>query len=121
MAIVKGKEQLCCTEKFKTYFKSIQGLGSHTLFDRYDAIENVVSKKIDDKYRHFLAQPIVDGDSISWYSKPYSETPQQLSDLQGEERAKYDQIKNETIAHYDRVINSLKDEGKTNEAECLEK
>jgi len=120
MAKVKGKQQLCSTEEYKTHFKSIQGLGSHTLFERYEAIENVVNKKVDEKYRHFLAQPVVDGNSITWFSKPYTEIPQQLSELQGEESSKYEQIKNDTIAHYNSVISLLKQEDKTNEAECLE-
>jgi subtilisin family serine protease len=120
MARVIGKEQLCSTENYRVYFKSIQGLGNHTLFTRYDAIENVVNKKIDEKYRHFLAQPVVDGDLISWFSKPYSETPQQLSALEGEKQAKYEQIKNDTIAHYKSAVNSLRQEGKTSEAECIE-
>lgn len=120
MPKVKGKEQLCSCEKYTTYFKSIQGLGAHTLFDRYDAIESVVNKKIDEEYRHFLAHPIVEGDSITWFSKPYSEIPQRLSELQGEEHTKYQQIKNDTLNHYSSVIQSLKQEGKTNEAESLE-
>lgn len=119
MAKVKGKEQLCSTDKYRTYFKSIQGLGSHTLFNRYDAIENVVNKHIDEKYRHFLAQPLEDGDSIIWFSIPYRDTPQQLSILQGEERVRYEQIKNATITHYDDIISSLTQKGKVNEAESL--
>jgi hypothetical protein len=121
MPKVKGKEQLCSCEKYKTYFKSIQGLGGHTLFDRYSDIENIVNKRIDEKYGHFLAQPVVDGDSITWFSKPYSETPLRLSELQGEKRAQYGQIKNDTLAHYQSAIASLKQQGKNSEAECLEK
>ena len=93
MPKVKGKEQLCICENYRTYFKSIQGLGGRTLFDRYDSIENIVNKRVDEKYRHFLAQPIIDGDSIYWFSKPYRETPEHLSGLQGEEHEKYEQIK----------------------------
>jgi len=120
MAKVKGKVQLCSTEKYRAHFKSIQGLGNHTLFDRYDAIENVVKKKIKERFHYFLAQPVVDGDLITWFSKPYSETPQQLSALEGTERLKYEQIKSETIGHYKSVINSLSQQGETSEAECLE-
>lgn len=120
MAKVKGKEQLCITENFRKYFKSIQGFESHSLFDRYDAIENFVNNSIDRNFRHFLAQPVVDDDLISWFSKPYNEMPQQLSALQGEEREKYELIKNETVAHYYNAINSLKQKGKKSEAECLE-
>jgi hypothetical protein len=120
MPKVKGKEQLCTCERYRTYFKSIQGLGGHTLFERYSDIENIANKKIDESYRHFLAQPEVDGDTIYWFSKPYNETPQRLSELQGEERVKYEQIKNNTTTHYQNVIASLKQQGKNSEAECLE-
>jgi subtilisin family serine protease len=120
MARVKGKEQLCRTENYKDNFKSFQGLGSFTLFERYDALENIVDRRIDGKYSHFLAQPVVDEDSITWFSKPYSETPRQLSVLQGEERARYEKIVTDTIGHYKSVISSLKQEGKASEAEGLE-
>jgi hypothetical protein len=119
MPTVTGKEELCSSKK--NYFKSVQGLGGYTLFDRYGAIENVVNKRIDKHYRHFLAQPIVEGDIITWFSKPYSEIPRRLSELQGEERTKYEQIKSNTLAHYQSVSKQLHNEGKTTEAECFEK
>lgn len=118
MSKVKGKEQLCSC--VKEYFKSTQGLGEHSLFDRYNDIENVVNKRIDKIYSHFLAQPKVESDTITWFSKPYNETPQRFSELQGEERVKYEQTKNDTIAHYQSAINLLRNESKNSEAECLE-
>ena len=121
MAKVKGKVQLCSCEKYATYFKSIQGLGNHTLFERYDAIENVVYKNVDEKYQHFLATPIIEGDSITWFSSPYSETPQRLKGLKGDEYTRYDKIKNSTLDQFNKVINTLKQENKTSEAESLEK
>ena len=118
MPKVKGKEQLCsCNVK---YFKSIQGLAGYTLFDRYKDIENIVNNKIDEKFRHFLAQPEVEDDMITWFSKPYDDTPQRLSDLLGEKYEKYERIKNETLTHFQRVIISLRNEGKNSDAECLE-
>ena len=118
MPRVKGKEQLCrCAQK---YFESIQGFGGHSLFERYPDIENVVNKKVDEKYRHFLAQPIIDGDTTTWFSKPYNETPRLFSDLQDEEKSNYDIIKNDTIAHYQKIIEILKNEGQNSEAETLE-
>ncbi len=121
MPHVKGKVQLCSCENYNKYFKSVQGLGGHSLFDRYPDIDNVVNKIIEAKYRHFLAQPEVDGDSITWFSKPFNETPQRISELQGEELEKYEQIKRETLAHYQSVTTSLKQQNKNSEAECLEK
>ncbi|MDR2824096.1 MAG: InlB B-repeat-containing protein, partial [Prevotellaceae bacterium] len=119
MPKVKGKEQLCSCPKYKTHFKSHKGLRRHSLFDRYSDIENIVNTRIDENYCHFLAQPEVDEDTIYWFSKPYRETPRRLSELQGAERARYEQIKNNTLAHYRNVISSLKSEGKNSEAECL--
>ena len=119
MPRVKGKEQLCsCKQKD---FRSIQGFGEHTLFKRYTDIENVVNNKVDEKYRHFLAEPIIEGDTTTWFSKPYNETPRLFSDLQDEEKTSYDIIKNDTIAHYQKIINTLKNEGQNSEAESLEK
>ncbi len=120
MPKVKGKEQLCSCEKYKTYFKSIQGFGGHTLFERYNDIENIVNKRIDEKYRHFLAQPQIDGDAIHWFAKSYNEIPRRLSELQGEERNRYERIKNETLAHYKSVVDSLREQGKNSEADVLE-
>jgi subtilisin family serine protease len=118
MPKVKGKEQLCSCEK--KYFKSTQGLGGYSLFDRYYDIENVINKKIDEKYCHFLAQPIVEDDTIIWFTKTYNETPIRLSELEGIEQEKYEKIKNETISHFNKIIDSLKNEGKNSEAESLE-
>jgi len=113
-------EKLCSTAQYTTYFKDFQKYGEFDLFKRFDDIENIVNKRIDEKYRHFLAEPFIEGDSINWYSKSYKETPQHLLELQGEDRSKYEQIKNETLNHYKGVADSLRNEGKSREAECFE-
>ncbi len=118
MPKVKGKEQLCSCEK--KIFKSTQGLGGYSLFDRYYDIENVINKKIDEKYRHFLAQPIIEDDTIIWFTKTYKETPIRFSELEVIEQEKYEKIKNDTISHFNKIIDSLKNEGKNSEAESLE-
>jgi len=118
MTRILGKEQLCSSEK--KYFKSIQGFGDRTLFDRYPDIESVVIKRVTEKYRHFLAEPDDEGESITWYSKPYQETPRRLSELDGEERVIYEQIKKDTLTQYQKVIGDLKKENQTSEAEALE-
>ena len=116
---VKGKDQLCVCNDYKKYFKSIQGLGSYTLFGRYNDLENVVNKRVDEKYRHFLAQPEVDGNNIQWFSVPYYKEPKRLSELDGDERANYEKIKNDTLSHYKRVVEELKAHNKNSEAEAL--
>jgi hypothetical protein len=118
MTRILGKEQLCSSEK--KYFKSIQGFGDRTLFDRFPDIESVVSKKVTEKYRYFLAEPDDEGETITWYSKPYQETPRRLSELDGEERLIYEQLKKDTLAQYQKVIGDLKRENQTSEAEALE-
>lgn len=118
MPRVKGKEQLCSCEQ--KHFKSIQGFGEHTLFERYTDIENVVNKKVDEKYHHFLAQPVIDGDTMTWFSKPYNEAPRRFTELQGEEQTNYDIIKKNTVAHYQKIIEILKNEDQNSEAETLE-
>jgi len=118
MPRVKGKEQLCrCEQK---HFKSIQGFGEHTLFERYTDIENVVNKKVDEKYHHFLAQPVLEGDTMTWFSRPYIETPRRFTELQGEDLTNYDIIKKDTVAHYQKIIEILKNEDQNSEAETLE-
>lgn len=119
MPRVIGKKQLCSCEK--KYFKSIQGFGGHTLFERYSDIEVVIKKKIDKQYHHFLAEPIIKGDTIIWFSVPYNETPKRLTELQGDELTKYEIIKNNTIAHYQKSIEILNREGQNSIAEALEK
>lgn len=119
MARVKGKEQLCSSEK--RFFKSLQGVGTYTLFDRYSDIESIVNKRLGEDYRYFLAQPIEEDDSITWFSKPYNETPVRLSELGGEEQTSYVEIKNKTLKQYQQLIQQLADEGKSSEAEYFER
>jgi len=117
MAKVIGKEQLCGTDL--KYFKALQGIGGKTLFDRYSSLENIVRNNIDAVYQDFLAHPVKDGNTITFYGKTYSETPRVLSDLQGEAREKYGKIKAETLAHFEGKTASLKNAGKTTEATFL--
>lgn len=116
---VKGKEQICVCEDYKKYFKSIQGFGGHTLFDRYNDLENIVNKHVDEKFRHFLAQPELDGNNIYWFSTPYYEEPKRLSDLNEQEQDSYENEKNKTLSHYHKVIEELKSQNKNSESEVL--
>ena len=118
MAIVIGKKQLLSTDL--KYFKALQGIGGKTLFDRFKLAEsNIINKNIDTKYQHFLAYPVVDGDAIVFHGIKYNETPQIFQELQGEDLSRYTNIKNETISHYNGVIDNLKNSGKTVEADFL--
>lgn len=118
MAIFIGKKQLLSTDL--KYFKALQGIGGRTLFDRFKLAEsNIINKNIDTKYQHFLAYPVVDGDAIVFHAIKYNETPQIFQELQGEDLSRYTNIKNETISHYNGVIDNLKNSGKTVEADYL--
>lgn len=118
MAIIIGKEQLCSTDL--NYFKALQGIDNRTLFDRYQLAEaNIINKYIDAKYRSFLAHPVQEGNVITFHGKKYNETPQLLSELQGDNLMKYANIKDETLAHYLHQISSLQNSGKTVDAEFL--
>jgi len=119
MTRVLRKSQLCsCEVKF---FKSKQGHNGHTLFDRFPDIQSIVAKRVDPKYRDFLAHPEENEDIIIWYSKPFNETPRHLLELDGEERAKYEKIKNDNIDHFTNIITILQNEDKSSEAEYLTK
>jgi hypothetical protein len=117
MAKVIGKEQLCSADL--KYFKALQGVGGRTLFDRYHSLENIVKYNIDAKYRDFLAYPVKAGNTITFHGKKYDETPRLLSELQGDDLAKYLNIKAETLTHFNEKINTLKSLGKNTEAEFL--
>ena len=117
MAKVIGKEELCSTDL--KYFKALQGMNGRTLFDRYPALANIIKSNIDAKYQEFLAHPVKEDNIITFHGKKYSETPHILSELQDNEQEKYRTIKNETLAHFENKIASLKSSGKTTEATFL--
>ena len=117
MAKVIGKDQLCSTE-FK-YFKAIQGIGGKTLFQRYQSLENIVKNNIAITYQDFISHPVQDGEIITFYGIKYNQTPQLLSELQGDEQTKYQEIKEQTLAHYNSTIENLRNSDKAVDAEFL--
>jgi subtilisin family serine protease len=117
MAKVIGKEELCSTDL--KYFKAFQGISGKTLFDRYPALDNIIKGNIDTKYQDFLAHPVQEDNTITFHGKTYNELPRILSELTENEQEKYRAIKNETLAHFENKIASLKSSGKTTEATFL--
>lgn len=91
------------------YFKDLQIIGDKTIFDRYKLASSTLTK-LDENYRNFLSYPVKDADKIEYYGiKPKDQgVPHILSDLQGEEATKYQNIKNNTIAYYNQEIEKLK-------------
>jgi hypothetical protein len=118
MGLVIGKKELVSTN-FR-YFKAVQGIEGKTLFDRYNSAESsIIARHIDDVFQDFLSYPVVEGDSITFHAKKYNETPQILKDLESEDLIKYSSIKNETIVHYNTVIDKLKNSRNNVEAAFL--
>lgn len=107
-----GKRRLCYTEV--TDFTDFQGIGRDPLYKRFDSVYSVIEKNIEPQYRDFLAHPIYsfDDDQILWYVRDWQSAPYKLSDLSGMERARYDTIKAQTIAAYNKVRESLVGEDK---------
>jgi len=119
MATVDKHELLFITDL--KYFKDLQLIGSKPIFDRYKIAEtSIIDKYINERYRNFLAYPVRDGDRIEFHGiKARNEVPRILSELQGEDAEKYQNLKIETTQHYLSVINELKNANKSIEAEFL--
>lgn len=118
MTTVIGKIPLIKTDL--KYFKALQGIDGKTLFDRYKLAEaSIIKKYIDVTYKDFLAYPVQEGNIITFYGIKYNDTPQLLSELEGDELTHYLKRKEDTLKHYYKTISSLKDSDKTKEAEFL--
>lgn len=107
--VLYNKKKLCFTEV--SDFTDFQGVGSDPLYKRFDSVKAVLRTCIDDKYMGFLAQPMYnsDEDTIEWYVDSWEEHPRRLIDLTGEERIRYEQIKEETVQHYRNAAQKLED------------
>lgn len=119
MATVDKHELLFSTDQ--KYFKALQLIGGRSIFDRYRiAKTSIIDKCIDEKYRFFLAYPVKEDDTIEFHGiKAKIDDPQILAELQGDDAAKYQKIKVETLQHYQSKIDELKDADKITEAEFL--
>ena len=121
--MIIGKRKLISTDL--KYFKSIQGISGRPLFDRFKLVEsNIIKKYIDIEYQDFLSFPVMQSDDvnkISFYGKIEAQEPQVLSNLENEDLDTYITIKEKTLSHYKSVINTLKNEGKTDESNFLER
>lgn len=107
-----GKRKLCHTEV--TDFTDFQGIGRDPLYKRYDSVYSVVEQNLDPKYVDFLAHPIysTENDQISWYVRDWVDTPCAYKDLPSAEKERYQTIKDNTIAAYEKVKNKLSGEDK---------
>ena len=102
-----GKRKVGSTEICD--FTDYQGIGRDPLYKRYESVFSIVKKAISPEYVHFLAAPdySTKDDAVNWYIDEWIETPEKLSSLSEERRAKYERIKNETLSHYKQSLNNL--------------
>ena len=114
MAKVINHEPLFSTDL--KYFKSIQIIDGKTIFDRYNSLANIIKNHIDSRFQDFISYPVNEGNKIEFQGKIYIEEPQILSELQGDDYSKYQNLKNDTLSFYHRKIEELKNNGKTDEA-----
>lgn len=105
-----NKKKICFTEV--SDFTDFQGVGSDPLYKRYESLNAVLRTCIDERYRGFLAEPHfkADEDIIEWYVEGWQEHPKRFTDLVGEERARYERIKDETVQHYRNAAHKLENE-----------
>lgn len=93
-----------------TDFTDYQGIGSDPLYKRYGSVESVVKSRISPQYHSFLSCPFYEDGNIYWYVDEWNDIPQKLSELLGEEKERYNQIKYDTLKHYQDVLKKLKSE-----------
>lgn len=105
-----GKRKVGSTEICD--FTDYQGIGHDPLYKRYESVHSILKSHISPKYIHFLAAPDYSPseDAVNWYIDEWHEMPQVLTGLDGERRAKYQRIKDETLAHYRQTLGSLSGE-----------
>lgn len=102
------------------YFKDVQIVGGKEIIDRYNLASSML-EKLEEKYRDFLAYPVKDSDYIEFYGvKSKQDSPQILSELQGDIAIKYQDIKIKTLDYYKNLIEEFKVSNK-DKAEFLEK
>ncbi len=105
-----GKNRVGTTNVYD--FTDFQGIGRDPLYKRYDNVHSIINRVIDPEYRDFLAAPNFEAaeGTIGWYIPKWQGQACILTTLSGPERARYDAIKNATIAHYRQKLADLNGE-----------
>ena len=102
------------------YFKSLQTIGNQKLFDKYNNIKSIIDKSFDEKYRNFLAYPVIEDNRVEFHGIQTKENfSSKFIDLTGDDRDKYENIFSETLDIYNNVITKLQSDGKNTEAEFI--
>ncbi|MEZ5013568.1 MAG: S8 family serine peptidase [Chitinophagales bacterium] len=107
MATVDKHQLLFSTDL--NYFKQPQLIDGRYIYDKYNiARSSIIVKYIDEKFQHFLAYPIKDGNNIEFHGIRCKDDDIKIfSDLEGDEALKYEKIKEETVHHYNDKIRYL--------------
>ncbi len=103
-----------------------QGIGNFPLWKRYKQLSCVVTRHIPTQYQSFFARPVavqeLDDNHIVWYAETDTDArPQRLTQLDEENRNKYQRIKDETISAYNAAIETCISSGENSDAEYLTK
>ncbi|GHB36315.1 S8 family peptidase [Mongoliitalea lutea] len=120
MSKVINKIPLCRIEI--KYFKSTQGVEGKVLFERFDALDNIIGNNIDEEFRSFISHPVTEENlSVTFHGKKSKDQPKILSELTGIEGDKYKEILNKTLQHYKQVIDGLNKGNEKLKADFLSK
>ena len=120
---VKGYMPLCVTPRSQVCDE--QGIGQWPMWQRFDSVKAIVNQYIDEPYRDFLAFPYHEVDKMKseevfyWYT-PRRETSFSRLSKSGDDHLYYKQLLDETLSHYRSVVDRLKSEGKSEEANFLQ-
>lgn len=119
--MVRDKVEIC--NSFLSSFTAFQGVGKFALYNKakYAALAEIIEQEADTQYKHFFAQPVEDGDKITWYATPFDENPSRLSELSDNDSLHYTEIKNKTLNHYHELIKKLNSKGDLERLEYIEK
>lgn len=106
----KGKERVCTTDLIE--FTDFQGIHKDPLYKRYPGVASVIQRLVALPYTDFLAQPDYREDEgvINWYIPKWGETPERLTELAGERREHYMQIKDNALKAYRDAFNDANGE-----------
>ena len=120
---VKGYMPLCVTPR--SLVCDEQGIGQWPMWQRFDSVKAIVNQYIEEPYRDFLAFPYHEVDKMKseevfyWYT-PRCDTSFTRLSQSGDDHIYYKQLLDETLSHYHTVIDKLKSEGKSEEANFLQ-
>ena len=120
---VKGYMPLCITPRLTVCDE--QGIGQWPMWRRFDSIKGIVDQYIDKPNCNFLAMPHYEIDKLKgeevfyWYT-PRCDTAYTRLSRTGDDYAYYKGLLDKTLAQYHAVVEKLRNEGKTSDADFLQ-